>query len=382
MKDMVIVVTSCLMAALVKRPSSVAGGEHHILSTQDTNQFTSQSQRAEDFDVTVTSQSQRAEDFDVTVTSQSQRAEDFDVTVTSQSQRAEDFDVTVTSQSQRAEDFDVTVPSQSQRAEDFDVTVTSQSQRVEDFDVTVTSQSQTVDDFNVTVTSHSQRAEDFDVTVTSHSQRAEDFDVAVTSQSQRVEDFDVTVTSQSQRAEEFDVTVTKNQLTSHSQRTEDFDMTVIKNQPNGSLHVVTNCTHPSVSLDMLTDDDRDILFVFSTEGDVSAKHLTPLTCRVHLTSQSRYVMSAVMLEHSLCGGDGGGVFVLLWDKAERRSWDVCSAWQAPGPDFLTSSNEADVSIEWTELMHPFTLSISIRAMEALHKGQLELRYITATEGEV
>ena len=305
------------MAALVKRPSSVAGSEHHILSTQDTNQCNSQSQRAEDFVETVTSQSQRAEDFDVTVTSQSQRAGNFDVTVTKN---------LLTSQSQQANDFGVTVTSQAQRAGDFDVTVTSQSQRTEDFGVTVT--------------------------------------------------------SQSQRAGDFDVTVTKNQLTSQSQQSGHFDVTVIKNQSNGSLQVVTNCTHPSVSLDMLTDDDRDILFAFSTEGDVSAKHLTPLTCLVHLTSQSPYVISAVLLEHSLCGGDGGGVFVLLWDKAMRRSWDVCSAWQAPGPDFLTSSNEAHVSIEWTELMHSFTLNISIRAMETLHKGQLELRYISATEGEV
>ena len=359
MKDRVIVVTARLMAALVKRPSSVVGGEHHILSTQDTNQFNSQSQRAEDFDVTVTSQSQRAEDFDVTVTSHTQRAGNFDVTVTKNQ---------ITSQSQQAEDFDETVTSHTQRAGVFDVTVTSQSQRAKEFDVTVTSQSQ--------------RAGDFDVTVTSQSQRAGDFDVTVTSQSQRAGDFDVTVTSQSQRAGDFGVTVTKNQLTSQSQQAGDFDVTVIKNQPNGSLQVVTNCTHPSVSLDMLTDNDRDILFAFSTEGDVSAKHLTPLTCRVHLTSQSPYVISAVLLEHSLCGGDGGGVFVLMWDKAVRRSWDVCSAWQAPGPDFLTSSNEADVSIEWTELMHPFTLNISIRAMDTLHKGQLDLRYISATEGGV
>ena len=195
--------------------------------------------------------------------------------------------------------------------------------------------------------------------------------------SQRAGDFDVTVISQSQQDGDFDVTVT-----SLSQRAEDFDVTATKSQPNGSLHVVTNCTHPSVSLDMLTDDDNDILVTFSAVGDVSAKHVTPLTCRVHLTSQPRYVISAVLLEHSLCGGDGGGVFVLLWDKAMRRSWDVCSAWQAPGPDFVMSSNVADLSIEWTEVIHPFNLNISIRAMEKLHEGQLELRYLSATEGEV
>ena len=116
--------------------------------------------------------------------------------------------------------------------------------------------------------------------------------------------------------------------------------------------------------------------------DVSARHLTPLTCSVHLTSQPRYVISAVLLEHSLCGGDGGGVFVLLWDKAKRRSWDVCSVWQAPGPDFQASSNVADLSIEWTEVLHPFNLNISIRATEKIHKGQLESRYLSATEGEV
>ena len=185
------------------------------------------------------------------------------------------------------------------------------------------------------------------------------------------------LTSLSQRTEDFDLTVT-----SLSQQAEDFDVTVTKNQPNGSLHAVTNCTHPSVSLDMLADDDRDMLLTFSAVGNVSAKYLTPLTCQVHLTSQPLYVISAVLLEHSLCGGDGGGVFVLLWDKAKRRSWDVCSAWQAPGPDFLTSSNSADVSIEWTEVIHPFDLNISIRAMETVHEGQLEVRYLSATEGEI
>ena len=172
------------------------------------------------------------------------------------------------------------------------------------------------------------------------------------------------------------------QLTSKSQGDEDFDVTVTKNQPDGFLHVVTNCTHPSVSLDMLPGDDRDMLLTFSTVGDVSANHPTPLKCRVHLTSQPRYVISAILLEHSLCGDDSGGAFVLLWDKAMRRSWDVCSAWQTPGPDFLTSSNVADVSIEWTEVIDQFSLNISIRAAEKLHEGQLELRYLSAIEGEV
>ena len=184
----------------------------------------------------------------------------------------------------------------------------------------------------------------------------------LTSQSQRAGDFDVTVISQSQQAGDFDVTVTS--------------------QSNGSLHAITNCTHPSVSLDMLADGDRDILLTFSAVGDVSARHLTPLTCSVHLTSQPRYVISAVLLEHSLCGGDGDGVFVLLWNKAKRRSWDVCSVGQAPGPDFQASSNVADLSIEWIKVLHPFNLNISIRAMEKLHKGQLESRYLSATEGEV
>ena len=73
---------------------------------------------------------------------------------------------------------------------------------------------------------------------------------------------------------------------------------------------------------------------------------------------------------------------MLWDKEKRRLWDVCSAWQAPGPDFLTSSNVADLSIEWTEDIYPLNLNISIRAVEKLHEEQLELRYLSVTEGEV
>ena len=172
-----------------------------------------------------------------------------------------------------------------------------------------------------------------------------------------------------------------NQLTSQSQPAEDFDRMVTKKQPTGSLRVLTNCTHPFVSLDILTNGDRDVLLTFSALGDTSVRHMTPLTCHVHLTSPPRDVISVVLLEHSLCGGSDGEVIILLWDKANRSHWDVCSAWQTPGPDFVTSSNVADVTIELMDAIYPCDLNISIRAIEKPQEGQLELRYLSASEGK-
>ena len=165
-----------------------------------------------------------------------------------------------------------------------------------------------------------------------------------------------------------------NQFVSESQSGQNVDH---KDQTSGSLRAVTNCTTPHTLLNVLTNSHRDILLVFSALGDNDARHMTSVTCHVRLKSQQRYVISAVLLEHSICGG---GVFVLLWDNTTRIPWDVCSVWQVPGPDVVTSSNVADVSIELVHIRDPCDLNISIMAVEKTSEGHLELRYLSTAEG--
>ena len=113
----------------------------------------------------------------------------------------------------------------------------------------------------------------------------------------------------------------------------------------------------------------------SLEDDV--RRTASLTCHVHITSPPLFVISAVLLEHSLCDG---GVFVSFWENTTRRAWDICSAWQTPGPDFVTSSNVADVIIELNDAAFPCYITLSARAVKKPQEGQLELRHLSAKEG--
>ena len=180
--------------------------------------------------------------------------------------------------------------------------------------------------------------------------------------------------------EETPTTRSVHQSTSESQDAEDSDNMVTDAQSKHQLRALANCTSLYVSIYVLTNDDRDVLLTFSSFKSADVRFMTSLSCRIHLTSPPSSVISAVLLEHSLCSG--GGVFVLLWDNATRTSWDVCSAWETPGPDFVTSSNTADVSIELNDVSYPFDLNISVRAIDKPLEGQLELRFISATEGNL
>ena len=164
-----------------------------------------------------------------------------------------------------------------------------------------------------------------------------------------------------------------------SQHAENIDHNATENQPHDILHVLTNCTTPFASLNVLNNDDLSILLTFFVSRDDDAAHMTSLICHAHLQSQPRYVISAVLLEHSLCDG---GVFVLLWEGTKRTSWDVCSAWQAPGPHLVTSSEVADVNIESKNVKGPCDLTLSVRAVKKPRDGQLELWHLSATEGTV
>ena len=168
------------------------------------------------------------------------------------------------------------------------------------------------------------------------------------------------------------------QFIPESQHAENIDHNATENQPHDILHVLTNCTTPFASLNVLNDDDLGILLTFFVLRNDDAMHMTSL-CRAHLRSQPRYVISAVLLEHSLCDG---GVFVLLWEGTKRTSWDVCSAWQAPGPDLVTSSEVVDVSVELKNVKGPCDLTLSVRAVKRPHDGQLELRHLSFTEGKI
>ena len=150
-----------------------------------------------------------------------------------------------------------------------------------------------------------------------------------------------------------------------------------KERPSG-LYAHINCTESSFSFTTVTKDGG-ILLMFSASEGRRAAHMTSLICKAHMASQPAYVISAVLSEHSPCGG---GIFALLWDNTTRTSWDICSAWHALGPDFLTSSNVIDISVELADVTYPCSFSISVRPTLNISKGELELIYLSSTEGIV
>ena len=74
--------------------------------------------------------------------------------------------------------------------------------------------------------------------------------------------------------------------------------------------------------------------------------------------------------------------MLLWDNAGRKRWDVCSTWHVPGPDFLASSNVTDVIVELNDVIEPCDFTISVRSVRKKAKGELEERFLSATECEL
>ena len=171
-------------------------------------------------------------------------------------------------------------------------------------------------------------------------------------------------------------TQSTHQSTSESQLAEETVTDVQLKHPVCSL---ANCTSPNASIDVLKTDDQDILLTFSFKSDAE-RFMTSLTCYVHLKSPPSSVISAVLLEHSVCSA--GGVFVLLWDNTTRTSWDVCSAWGTLGPAFVTSSNAADISVELSDVLYTFDLNISVGTIDKPLERQLELLFISATEGNL
>ena len=73
--------------------------------------------------------------------------------------------------------------------------------------------------------------------------------------------------------------------------------------------------------------------------------------------------------------------MLLWDEVTLRRWDVCCAWHAPGPAFVTSSNVTEITVELNDVYDPCDFNISIMAVEKPADGELEVRYLSAAEGE-
>ena len=138
-----------------------------------------------------------------------------------------------------------------------------------------------------------------------------------------------------------------------------------------------NCTDRNISLTTLTNADRSILITFSTP-DHGATRITSLPCWLRLRSQPPYVLSAVLLEHTLCDG---GVFVLLLDRSRSRQWDVCAVWHAPGPDFLSLSPLVIIRFNLIDVSDPCNFTIHVRAMDKPVKGELEKKYLLSTEGK-
>ena len=170
-----------------------------------------------------------------------------------------------------------------------------------------------------------------------------------------------------------------NQLIPKSQIVENSDAHFTEKQLDDFLNVNANCTSPYVSLDISVKDEGDILLVFSTLISPEGVYIQSLICTVHFVSAPRSVMSMVLLEHTLCNG---GVIVVLSDTSRRRRWRVCSVLQAPGPDFLTSSNVADISVEVRDVTDLFQVTISVKAVEKPEEAELVLRHLSTKEGTI
>ena len=146
-----------------------------------------------------------------------------------------------------------------------------------------------------------------------------------------------------------------------------------------SLHAQKECSIAGASLNIFTEDDGHLLLVVSLPGHHGTEPVTTRPCAVNLTSLAGKSISAVLLEHSPCAG---GVFVLLWDKVTRKRWDMCSTWHAPGPAFMTSSTNVGIIVELLDVSDSCHFNISAMAVVKPTERELELRYLSATEGKV
>ena len=166
-----------------------------------------------------------------------------------------------------------------------------------------------------------------------------------------------------------------NHFVPKTQIVENSDASLTKIQLNAN----TSCTSPYAQLDISVKGEGDTLLIFSALPNPEGENIKSLICRVHFVSAPRYVMSMVLLEHTFCNGD---VVVVLSDTSWRRRWHMCSALQVPGPDFLTSSNMADISVEFRGVTDLFEVTISVMAAEKPEKGELVLRHLSAKEGKI
>ena len=74
--------------------------------------------------------------------------------------------------------------------------------------------------------------------------------------------------------------------------------------------------------------------------------------------------------------------MLLMDNANRTRWDVCSAWHASGPDFTALSNVTEILVDLNDVIDECHFNINVRATQKPRKGELEVRYLSRTEGKL
>ena len=175
-----------------------------------------------------------------------------------------------------------------------------------------------------------------------------------------------------------ETTVDSSQFIMSSKPVTNFDLKVTKKHLN-ALQSETFCTDPHTSLTNVTTDDGYVRLIFSVlVHDRETIH--SLVCTIRLTSQPSHAISAVLLDHCPCSG---GVSVLLRDGTRgkrRRRWDVCSSWRVPGPDFTTTSGMVEMEVEWSDVADPCEFSVRVMAVEKPQARELELRYLSDTEG--
>ena len=144
------------------------------------------------------------------------------------------------------------------------------------------------------------------------------------------------------------------------------------------IHIQSNCTSPSSQFNVTTVQGRATLVSFSYTGSDERGDVSSFRCWMHMTSPSNSVMSLLRLDRK-CSGRG---FMLVSDMQSQKRWRLCPAvWFAPGLDFTTSSSAANVTIAVKDVTASYTIDINVQMVSKPSGKELEVRYLSATQGK-
>ena len=147
---------------------------------------------------------------------------------------------------------------------------------------------------------------------------------------------------------------------------------------HNSVDVQSNCLSPTSRFNITPVEDRAVLISLSYTGSDEREDVTSFRCWVYMTSPANTVMSLLRLDRK-CDGRG---FVVVSDTQSQRRWRLCaSVWFAPGLDFTTSSNVANVTIAVNDVSVSYVIDINTQVLSKPMEKELEVRYLSATQGE-